>query len=353
MKRSLLLPFLTAPFLAVAPIAAQGDRITWVDGTTTEDCKILQFTVFETKFSARGANESRSTDQVLSIEWGKLDEMYRRATGAPLAEAPGEFLNEAQKRLQRKDLLTAQIGYQKAAELFLDNGQVVDAVAVYDKLAQEIPDSGYAPELFRVKLDHYLAQGKEGARNAASAAATYRETATTKAWPKGFLHEASYYEVLAEAAAGTMQPAELERRMRGVLQSTEGVAPSVANRAKLQIAQMLLLQEKHADAEKIFDDLAGQRGLDANSRAQIWLGTGEIRLKTAAADDKQAYRKALLSFLRAYLDEPNANPELRAKGAFFARTAAEKWGGPDARLIQARMQAILRREFPDSTWAKR
>lgn len=342
-----------APLLIAASLAAQGDQITWTDGTTTENCRITQFTVFEIKFTARGNNESRSSDQVAHIEWEKLDEWYRRATGAPLSEAPGEFLNEAKKRLAKKDTLVAQIGYERMARLYLQNGQVVDAVNALQELFDQIPDSGYAPELFRVKLEYYLSQGKDGAKNAASAANTYRETATTKAWPKGFSLEASFYEVMAEAVGGGLQPAELERKLRNVLNSAEGVAAGVARRAKLQIARTLLLQDKLDEAGKLYDDLAGSRGLDPNSQARMWIDMGQIKFKRAGAEDKETFRKALLLFLRAYLDVPEAADELRAEGAFYAAAAAEKWAGPDARLIQGRMRAILRRDFAETSWAKR
>lgn len=348
MNRVLLLPFLVAPLLT-----AQGDRIQWTDGSVTESCRITQFTVFEIKFTSRGNSETRSADQVAAVGWEKLDEWYRRATGAPLSEAPGEFLNEANKRLAKKDFLTAQIGFERMARLYAQNGQMSDAVAALQKLTEEIPDSGYAPEFFRLKLDYYLSQGKDGAKNAAAAANSYRETAVTKAWPKGFMLEASFYEVMAGAAAGTTQPADLERQLRGVLGSAEGVAAGVARRAKLQIARMLLLQDKLEDASKIYEDLADQRGLDQNSQARMWIDMGQIKFKRAAADDKDAFRKALLLFLRAYLDAPEASNELRAEGAFYAAAAAEKWAGPDARLIQGRMRAILRRDFAETSWAKR
>lgn len=339
---------------ALAPAAAaQNDRITWTDGTMTEKVKVQGYTLREIKFSQRGKEDQRSADTVANVQVQKVEDIYRRAYGAASNDEKfGTFLSIAQG-LVDKDNFMAQWGYLEAARIARQLGEYNQAFAVLEEMVQKMPDSGFAPEVFRFKLDYYLPLGKEKARSALAVATQYNKTAIEKGWPDGFLHEASYYELMARAVDGSVEGGALQGELKGLLNKTEGSYPAVADRIKVQLADVQRQEGNLKQAQKTYNELVDKNGVDDNTRMRALLGLGHTYFAGGDPTNTEPYRQALLAFLRVYLEAPSTAYDLKAEALYHGSLSAEKWRGPDSSGMASRLRGYLRRDFSESPWASR
>ena len=91
---------------------------------------------------------------------------------------------------------------------------------------------------------------------------------------------------------------------------------------------------------------------DVNARAGAMVGLGKITFE-AAGGDKDAFKKALLMFLRVRLETKDCWPTLQAEALYYAALSAAKWGGPESNLISNRCRNTLASEFAGTEWAQR
>ena len=348
-----LLLIATAATTTTGTATAQ-DKITWVDGTVTTDAKVTGFNLREVKFNAKGSPQSKPADQVYRLNVKQVEDTYKRAIAATPADSPGMFATQARSLIKKEPFL-AQFGFVEAARQMMSDNQPKEAFGLLEEMAKELPDSGFLPELYRTKLDYYLSLGKEGAQNAAKVAKDYITAVNTQGFPEGALHEAEFYQVMVDAVSGQLNPAEMERRLNGVLAKTEGTFPNVANRARLALADALRAQKKTEQAQRYYTDLLDKGTLSKSLLAQAWMGLGYINLEQGDASNKEPFKQAFLNFLHVYLDTPEAPDEVVAEALFNGKVAAEKWGGLDSGMMSKRLEIILKRNprFAETAWAKR
>lgn len=326
---------------------AQSDRIHLHDGTVLDGVKINSFDVRELKYSKGGA-QSVSTDLVAKIELEKFADTYRRALGN---RDPDIMLTLAREQLAAKDTLMAQAGLHRAAMMFFDQGKAAEAVAALEELQKSLPDAGYVPEVFRQKFEYYLGLGAKGAGNAGKVASAFRDAAMGNAWPAGFALEAEFFTALAERVGGG-NPKDFQLKLNGVASRAGGTSPTIANRANVQLAHSLRETKDLAGAQRIYEELLAKDGVDVNSRAGCYLGLGLLKMDTAGAD-KEAYRAALLLFLRVRLETKESWANLQAEALYNAILAADKWRGNEFAYIMARCRGLLFNDFGDTEWAQR
>lgn len=339
---------------ATVSAAAQDDRIYWVDGTVTEKVTVTGFDQAQVRYKTRSDEENASSDRVARLEVEKVKEEYKRAYGAGTDEDRYRyFIGKADELIAKSDQFLGQFGLIEAIRLQMSVGQPAEGFAVFDKMLKELPQSGFIPEGYRLKLQYYLGS-KSGASSAKTVAATYVKEATQNGWPNGFVHEAGFYEIMAEAAGGQLQPEALVAKLKALLTQVEGGFPSVANQVKLQIANVQLSAKQLDEAKKIFEDLANQSSsTDEATLAGAELGLGHIYFEQGDPSKTEPYRDALLAFLRVYLVHKQAPSATRAEALYYAAEACDKWRGPDAAAMARRLRGYLRRDFGDSEWAKR
>lgn len=344
--KSTLLSVLFSAALALTA-AAQGDRITLANGTVLEGVKIESFTIQELKY-AKSGSESVPADQVARIDLAKFDDTFRRALGN---KDPDLFLTMAREQVKAKNLLLAMTGLHRTAVMYLDQGKAAEGVATLEELLKDLPDCGLVPEVFRQKFEYYIGLGAKGAGNAAKVAGTYLSMAQSNAWPRGFALEADFFAALAERVGGGT-PQVFQGKLRAVAGTAVGSGTSIGDRANVQLAHSLREGKDVDGARKIYDDLATRDGVDVNSRAGAYLGLGLLQME-AAGGEKEAYRAALLLFLRVRLETKGAWGSLQAEALYNAILAADKWRGNEFAYIMARCRGLLSSEFGDTEWAKR
>ncbi|MFM1870801.1 MAG: hypothetical protein RL398_223 [Planctomycetota bacterium] len=326
---------------------AQDDRITLTNGTVIDGAKISAFDIRELKYSKGGA-QTVATDQVAKIELGKFSDTFRRAVGN---KDPELLLTMAREQLKSKNDLLGMAGLHRAALMFFDQGKPAEAVATLEEMQKAVPEGGLVPEVFRQKFEYYIGLGPKGAGNAGKVAATFKESAQTNAWPSGFALEADFFAALAERVGGG-NPKDFQLKLRSVASAAAGTSAAIANRANVQLAHSLRETKDAEGARKIYEDLATKEGVDVNSRAGSYLGLGLLKMDEAAGD-KEAYRAALLMFLRVRLETKEAWANLQAEALYNAILAADKWRGNEYGYIMARCRGLLFNEFGDTEWAQR
>jgi tetratricopeptide (TPR) repeat protein len=347
--RPVLAAALAAAALAVAA-SAQKDRILLVDGKSIEDCAITSFDLRKVEYRSKGSAATVESDLVADLVVEKARDVFRRGYAAATSpDGPGLFLAAAR---EQKDKFLAQFGFAEAAKLLIERGEFADAFGALEELATANPDSGYVPMLYRVKAEYYLSQGKAKAGDAASVAKKYEEAAGSQGYPRGFQIEARYYVLMAQAVAGAVDATKLRRDLE-VLAGEAAAYANIADRCRMTIADSLLEEKKPDEAEKYLKELLAKAYLEPATLASALNGMGKVHFARGTPENKDAYREALLAFLRVVLGAPKAQPGVTAESLYLGAQAAEKWGGPDAATMSRRLNYMLNRDYPDNPWSKR
>lgn len=335
-----------AVLLLALPALAQGDRVHKIDGSIVEKITVTSFDVRELKYK-KGANAiSIAADQVAKVELESFNDVFRLGlTDADL------MLTKAREQLADDEQLLAQLGFVAASAMLFDQERPADAAGALDELETGIPDAGTVVESFRQRFEYYMGKGAAQAVNANKLAKNYLAKAQGNAWPSGFALEAEFFEALS-ARVGGGDPATFQSKLRGVISRAQMENVLVANRANVQLANSLRETGNAADARKIYESLAKKDGVDSSTRAGSYLGVGMLTLADAGTD-QQANKRALLWFLRVYLETRDAWPSLQAEALYHAVQAAGKWRGPEYQYIMARCRGALKAEFPGSDWTQR
>ncbi len=339
----------TVPLLAAllaAPIAAQDDTITLTNGTVVTG-RVTSFDVRNLKYTKGSGTETVPTDQVAKVELKKFKDVFARGL-----RDPDTMITLARERLEEKDTLMAQFAFVHAADQWLSSGDPADAgkaIGALDELQKGVPEAGLLPEVYRMKFEYYSSLGTKGAPSAATVAKKYQSDAVAGAWPTGLAVEAEYFTTLAERR----DPKDFQSKLKAIVAKAGGVNPLVASRANVELAHSLRETKDVEGAQKIYEEVLAKDKADESALAGAYLGLGKILLEKAGANDKDAFKRAMLLFLRVRLATKNAWPSLQAEALYHAILAADKWRGPEFTLVMARCKRILTDEYPESEWAER
>lgn len=339
----------SVPLLAVllaAPIAAQDDTITLNNGTVVTG-RVTSFDVRNLKYTKGSSTETISNDQIAKVELRKFKDAYARGL-----RDPDVMLTQARELLQDKNVLMAQFGFVSAADQWLQSGTNEDAgkaMGALDELVKAAPEAGLVPEVHRMKFEYYLGLGAKGAQSAATVAKKYQSDAVAGAWPNGLAVEAEFFLALAERR----DPKEFQNKLRSIVAKAGATNPGVATRANVELAHSLRETKDLDGARKIYEEVVAKDKVDESALAGAYLGLGKILLETASAADKDAFKSALLMFLRVPLATKNAWPGLKAEALYHATLAAEKWRGPEFGFVIAKCKRVLADEYGSSEWAER
>lgn len=340
---------MTSRFLFAAPlfallapfVTAQNDTVTLTNGTVVTGVKVESYDMRYLRYSKGGsAKENVNSPEVAKIELGKFKEEFARGVNDP-----GVLVTQAKEKVAEKDLVMAQFGYLRAAELFFDAGKAGEAMSALDDLAKAIPEAGVLLDAFRLKCDYFMSQGTKGVASAQALAKKFAADATAKGWSAAAL-EGQYMEVLTSKKA----PKEFQAALKSVI-ATLGGNPVLSSRANVELANSLRETKAFGEASRLYQQVADDTK-DINARAGAVLGLGKVAFEQAG-EDKEAYKKALLLFLRVRLENKDAWPGLQADALYHAVLAADKWRGPEFNLIMARCRNMLLGQYGNSEWAER
>lgn len=330
--------------LLAATAVAQEDTVTLITGTVVSGVRVTSYDIRSLKYTKGSATEQVSSDQVGKVELKKFADVYRRGL-----RDPDMMITVAREKLAEKDLLLAQLGFVGSAAQFFDANDAGKAVGALEELQKAIPEAGVLPEVYRQKFEYYMGQGAKGAQSAAQVAKKYQSDAMSGAWPAGFMVEAEFFAALADRK----DPKDFQAKLRAIASKAGGTYPVVANRANVELAHSLRETKDVDGAARLYEDVLKKDNADSSSRAGAYLGLGKILMEKSSAGDKDAFKKAMLMFLRVRLETKDAWPSLHAEALYHAILAADKWRGPEYGLVMARCKRILSDEFGESEWAQK
>ncbi|MFO1077376.1 MAG: hypothetical protein U1E73_06575 [Planctomycetota bacterium] len=333
-----------AAFLLLAlPVLAQDDRVFLNNGTVLDKIKVTSFDIRELKYTQGGTSKSVSTDQVGKVDLAAFNDTFRLGL-----KDPGLMVTKANEVLADKEALLGQLALVAASAMFFDNGQAQEAVSALDDLQKSVPNAGVLPEVYRQKFEYYMGQTGHAA-DAGKVAKKYLAEAQGSAWPQGLITEAEFFVAMADRGAGG-NAKDFQGALRGII-ARAGDNQLIANRASVQLANSLRETKDVEGAKKLYQSLVDKDGVDSSSRAGAYLGLGQIVME-AAGNDADANRRAMLLFLRVYLETKDAWPSLQAEALYNATQAAGRWKGADWQYIQARCRGALKADFPKSDWTQ-
>lgn len=340
---------LTLLLLALPVPALAQDRIGWTDGTFTDPrTRVNEFTAFQVRYTARGSREEDSSDRVAVIEVASVRDAYRRGIST---DDPAAVLATAKRLLEDGDKFVAQFGFHRAAKMYLAEGLQEEGFETLDELKAAIPDSGFIPDCYRMKIEYLLAQGRPGGAEAAALADAYATQVLSAGMPQGFGLEAEYYKAMAEFTAGSTNPAGLHRTLSSLLVKVSGPNPTLANRTRLAIGTAARLQGRTEEAKQAYEELAKSEAVDIDTRAGAFLGLGHLAYERTSSD-RDNYREALLAFLRVYIETADANDNVVAEALHYASESAKNWQGPDWNFMSQKLSRVLSQEYAHTTWGK-
>jgi hypothetical protein len=341
--------------LLATAVAAQDDRIVFVDGKVVTGARVDAFDIRSLRYNKSGRDETASADQVAKVELAKFKEVYRR--GIRDADM---MLTVAREQLAAKETLMAQFGFVGAAAQFFDTDRAPEGVATLDELAKSIPEAGVLPEVYRQKFEYYMGLGGRGASSALQVAKKYQNDAIGGAWPTGLSIEAEFFVALADR--GT--PAEFQNKLRGIVSKAGGIQPLVANRANIELAHSLRETKDYDGATRIYEDVAKRDGADGSSRAGAYLGSSRAAPRARTPSSRRCSTSCACASRRAMRGRRNTpkrstTPCSRpASGrglststswpvaAVYCSTSSRAPSGPSSRARVADMRAAAGRGCP-------
>ena len=354
-------------FLGTAALPASADTIVLLSGERIEDVDVTTDGLKEVSFKSGRNEDSRPSDQVLSIVFSEKPEKLQEAEAALNIDDVDEALYLLDLYIEghlsgsperRHKWAPANAAWQ-IVELHRVGGQSAEVVGAADRLISSFPDSRYVPHAYLTKA---RAQAQSG--NMEAALGTYRalsEFAQGQALSSRWGLESRLGQLRTTDVVDDQRIDQIERLKR----EAEGEFPLVAKRAQLAVGEGLMFMADRAEGSKRadlivrataeFQPLAEGTGTDSAILAGALTGMGEVEfLKASNAGDAEGLDRARMNFLRVVVlhgDEVDYVP----KAMFYAGLCCKQLGDINSdeneRARARKLGLRLRREFKDSIWA--
>ncbi len=132
-----------------------------------------------------------------------------------------------------------------------------------------------------------------------------------------------------------------------------GKYPDVANKCRLRIGRVLLMEKKYDEAVKFCDEIIENR-MDADREvvAGAYLIRGRCRMsRTNPKPKPEDYKEALYDLLRVVVHYKDVGGP-QAEAMYFAGKCFQLLGGKDSARHWQGLYRRLQREWPASPWTK-
>jgi TolA-binding protein len=334
---------LVASFAFVTVVSASADTIKFVDGRKPVDgVTVINETTDKVDYRRKGVPQPQSyaAELVADVEYSEPPEEFLAAMdayGVGDAKAAAGLFIVAAGEVESKKGFAAKCKFM-AGEAYRVGGMAGDAVAAYDDLIKNQPESRYVP---LARLNRGLTFARKGdEKNARDAFDTLLKDAAK--FGERFKHESELQLAILDESK---DPAGALAKYNAIAAATEKTYPSVASQARLRIGRAMIATGDTAKAAQFFQNIVDER---AASSAEIVAGAYN-GLGRALYEQKN-YKDALFCFLRVYTvfnDQAAEQPE----AMYFAAKCFQQVEGPESKTrAQSLLQRVVR-EYPDSSWA--
>ncbi len=346
---------------AVVLLACTGfaDTINKTDGTSIEDCTIVNELLTEVTYKESGKKEkSVPSEQVLDVEFEKLPAELDRALEAIAEDQLLAAVDDltlyleglaAGKRERRE--WAPPYALHLLIQQFRAMGEADQVLTYTAKLIAEHPNSRYVPVAYLTQAQTQFEKGD--AAKSKKALETLVELVDSKGLSKRWQLECDLGLVLYNPSL----TGEARREKLIIVSSNAGSEyPTVRNRADVAEAESLLADSKFAEAEAIFQRISASSSSDVATRAAAFCGLGDCLFQKASKLSKgteeyfTTLKAALMSYLRVTINYKDQTSYV-AKALFYAARSFDLMGEGQAPNAQKLYMRVLR-NYPNSQWAK-
>ena len=357
MKPTPLLTLVPVSLLTLWPLAGSAlaqDTVVLRDGTVIADAAIISWTAKEIEFREARAAKTRPAHEV-DVNATKLQKFAVDLDRAGTDTAALVGLAEA----NTDDSLLASAALYNAALIFIGAGDDRSWVSALEQLEEQYPNSPYAPEYYRFLVRYYLTGLTPRATDAAAVATRYAEAARKNGWSIGYERDAEYWALRASSLTGTPDLPKYVDGLKKLARKSEKTAVFVYKAATVNLGDAYRGMQRLEDAEVEYQRLVVEKGLEADVRAQLYLGLGYLNVeyaKTKSGGDTDHLHEAIRNYLKVYLSAKDADPEFVAEALYNAAKTLEVWNKiPDSIAMAGLLRGRLKRRAPwkDTSWANR
>lgn len=349
-------------FLVLALVAgsSHADTIHKTDGTSIEECTVKTETLEEVTYKPDGGRKDMTVPsaEVLKVEFEKLPAEIDRALNSIKDEQIVSAVDDltlylegiAGGKRERKEWAPAY-ALDLLIQQFRTMGESEQVLKYTDQLLQGHADSRYVPAAYLTRAATFFEKGEAG--KAKSVIENFVEVIDSKGLSRRWQLECDLGVVLYD----TSLAGEKRRDKLVVVSSNAGSEyPTVRNRADVAEAQSLLLDDKFADAEVIFQRIAKSTKSDIATRAAAFTGLGDCLFQKASGmtqgsdEHKMTLKASLMSYLRVTINYKDQTAYV-SKSLFYAARCFDLMGedtAPNAQKLYRRVRGI----YPNSQWAK-
>ncbi len=355
--------YLVAGALLLGALPAHADEITLLDGRVIEGVRV-QSETFEKITYRRAGGGNRDLDvpsgDVRSVSYSRTSENYRSGL-EKIAEGDNtvgaSLLYSATDNEQLPDYVRAN-AFIEAADALLANGNLEDALGLYDGLLTTYPTTRHLARALVGKGKAALYS--QDTATALAAFAKLKAEAASKGFGERWSLEGEFYELQATQTAGG-SASDAVKGYRDLRSRAASGYPSIASNCALMIGRTLLGQDDVQSALPHFNDIIELR-LDSDRDVAAGAYNGRGRCIFALAERlrdngdgegaKEEFAAARLDFLRVHVHYPDvqgAQPE----ALYWAAESFLNVGDADADLQAAVLRKRLMDRYPSTDWAQK
>ena len=354
-----LTPLASALLIALS----SADTIHTTEGSTIEDCTVLEETLLEVTYRRDGGNKtSMPSSDVLRIDFTTMPTLVDRAETAvaddQLFDAVSDLtvyldgaLNKIESGSRVRPAWAPAYAAWRLAELNASMGKIEETLAATNKLISKFTDSRYIPAALLLKAEVQFANGDGGAakKTLEGVSQLVAEKGISERWDFDAKIAAVMYD---DSLSGDKRRDALKR----IANQAGSKFASVRNRAQAIGAETLLREKDFDGAKAVFERVAKDPKSDQRTLAIAWSGLGDCLFEEGAKNPTSEASKATLNdALKAYmrvvvLHKGESNYVARAM--VYSGRIYMMMETVEATENANKLFGAVIRQFPGSKWAQ-
>ena len=337
--------------------SATADEIVRTDGKILKEVTIVEETLTQVLYKKGNAQQSVSSDEILSIVYAKKPRLVDEGDNAEAEDDPigafdilDQYVEGQIKKPNERKKWAPPYAAWRTVELCQVLDDVAGVVKCTDRLIKNYPDSRFVPAAYLARASSQARQDKQGA-----AQTTLKELLAlvqSKNLSKRWELEANLGLILTDI---TTKGSAKRDQLQEIIGQAGTQFPTVANRAHVAVGETFLVQidsakeeqkkELAEDARKIFAGIVKDQKADSETLAAAFAGLG------TALFHQGENHEALMNFLRVIVLY-EGHSQYVSQSMFYAMLCFRQNEDEESRNRYKEMKWKLQQRYPESNWAE-
>lgn len=293
-----MLTTLATTLLAALPLLQTSDTILLTDGKVITDVRITSETFTEVTYKKGTTEGRRTSEKVLEVRHDLgASALGDYSVAVMLMDDEGDFAAAAARFAdvleegvaeQTRYTWVKQHAMWRRIRCLNGLGDTRAMSAEVDRLLAEVPDTFfYAPALLM------KAQAMIGANDRAGARKVFQQLegeVSSKGLPDRWAREAELGLVIVD---DNMDAGAKQRKLQGLAEKNAASYPTVANRARVEVGNVMVVSGAYAEARSFFQSIIDSASADPLTVAAALSGLGDCAYEQGIASSDFAKGKAL------------------------------------------------------------